>query len=331
MRDGAHPAHLPSPSKSQISRPTFIAGARESVPLVGGGIRERIGLSHERIEILLRPLSSSSNPTPASKAVSLLIGSTLLLIGVNLAILIVVFLPPKRKFVEGVVVFVGVPPVAKAANSMGLVGSCETNAELNWASGSLSLSTNASRKELREARDRVGAGLQTSGLSDVVVRIVPPLPASLRPVESTDSNRIQLTALDCGFHPRFIAIGTNESLRLINSNSTLKTLVAFSSGTNAVLRWTPSKLGQLETVRFAQEESFVRLQPADNPALHGVIAVMGHPYYAMVDADGVFRLPGGLPDEDFTLEAIHPTLGRREIRVQPRRPSGPLVIRFGAE
>lgn len=277
------------------------------------------------------PLSSSSNPTLAPKAVSLLIGSTLLLIGVNLAILIVVFLPPKRKFIEGIVVFVGVPPVAKGGNTMGTMGACATNEGLNWASGSLSLSTNASRKELREARDRVGTGVPTSGLRDVVVRIVPPLPASLRPVEPADPNRIQLTAVDCGFNPRFLAIGTNESLRLVNSNATPKTLVALSGGTNAALRWTPSKLGQLETVRFAQEEFFVRLHPADNPVLHGVIAVMGHPYFAVVDADGVFRLPGGLPEVEFTLEAIHPTLGRRQIRVQPRRPAGPLVIRFGAE
>lgn len=257
----------------------------------------------------------------------------MLLIGVNLAILILVFLPPKRKFVEGVVVFVGAPPVSNGGNTPGLTGPCATNGGFNWARGSLSLSTNLNRKELREAQDRVGGGLQTFGLSEVVVRIVLPLPTSLRPLETADSNRRQVTVFECGFRPRFLAIRTNESLDLVNSNGTPKTIVAGSSGTNAhaMVTWTPSSLGQLETVRFAQEEFFVRLQPAENPALHGVIAVMGHPYFAMVDADGVFRLPGGLPEEDFTLEAIHPTLGRREIRVQPRRPAGPLVIRFGAE
>lgn len=227
--------------------------------------------------------------------------------------------------------FVGVPPVSDRGNTLGLTGSCATNAQYNWVSGSLSLSTNTHRKELREAQDRVGGGLQTSGLGDVVVRIVPPLPISLRPVDSSHSTRRQVTSVECGFRPRFLAIGTNEPLLLVNSNTVPKTMVALSSGTNAMVTWTPSSSGQLETVLFPREEFFVRLQPANNPAVQGVIAVMGHPYWAMVDADGVFRLPGGLPEEDFTLEAIHPTLGRREIRVQPRRPAGPLVIRFGAE
>lgn len=254
----------------------------------------------------------------------------MLLVGVNLAILIVVFLPPKRKFVEGVVLFVGDPPVIQKTNSVS-AGSCGTTVGLNWISGSLSLSTNAGRKELTEGRAQVRQRLRTAGLGEVVVRIIPPLPASLRPVDSRDSNRSHLTAVDCGFIPRFLAIGTNQPLHLVNSNSSPKTLIGVSSGANALINWSPSRMGQSETVQFDREELFVRVQQADSPTLNTVIAVMGHPYYAMVDADGVFRLPGGLPDEDFTLEAIHPTLGRRQLHVRPKQPSGPLVFRFGAE
>lgn len=297
-----------------------------------GGVRAGSGLtcSTDKTNFYCDDLSSTSNAAPPPKAVAQLIGATLLLIGVNLAIVIVVFLPPKRKFVEGIVVFVGDPPATRESTSVA-AGSCPAAVEFNWASQALLLSTNSGRAELREAKTQVGRGIRTSGLRDVVVRVVPPLPASLRPVNSVDPSRGQLTVIDCGFVPRFLALGTNESLRCVNSNSTPKSLIAVSGQTNVVVTWTPTLSGESKTLQFAREEFFVRLQSVDNPALHGVVAVLGHPYFATVDGDGVFRLPGGLPDEEFTLEAIHPTLGRRAIRVQPRRPAGPLVIRFGAE
>ena len=52
-----------------------------------------------------------------------------------------------------------------------------------------------------------------------------------------------------------------------------------------------------------------------HPWMGAQMAVFEHPYFAVSKEDGTFKIPGNLPDGEYTLHAWHEKLGEKEIKV----------------
>jgi hypothetical protein len=78
----------------------------------------------------------------------------------------------------------------------------------------------------------------------------------------------------------------------------------------------------VSTQRFDLPEVFVKIKCEVHPWEFAFVAVLDHPFFAVTDTNGCFRLPEGLTPGRYTIEAAHPKAGRvsREIVVEPGVP-----------
>jgi hypothetical protein len=73
--------------------------------------------------------------------------------------------------------------------------------------------------------------------------------------------------------------------------------------------------------RFDTAEDFIRIKGDVHPWFFGYVCVVDHPCFTVTGADGRFRLPDGLPNGTYTIEAKHLKAGpvRKEIVVREGR------------
>lgn len=140
------------------------------------------------------------------------------------------------------------------------------------------------------------------GLGDVLVRIksrsgnpLPTFPPPGQPV---------VERIGCQFHPRVIAVMTNQPLIIRNSDPVIQNVLA-TGKLNPGFNVTQTRIGQEDSRRFAVPELFVRIDNNTEPWMTAYVAVIEHPFFAVTDGTGQFELPEGLPAGRYTLEAVH--------------------------
>jgi len=65
----------------------------------------------------------------------------------------------------------------------------------------------------------------------------------------------------------------------------------------------------------APADSVVELKCGVHGWMHAYVAVQDHPFFAVTRADGTFEIKN-LPKGTYTLEAWHPTLGLKSMKVE---------------
>lgn len=141
------------------------------------------------------------------------------------------------------------------------------------------------------------------------------------------SGTVNLEQSRCRFIPRILPIQAGQTVQLVNSDPTLsnfhwRSLV--NKSTNQTLL-PQSESG--DAIRFTKPESPFMVSNAIQPWMRSYIAVFEHPYFAVTDEEGRFRIEG-LPQGDYTVEAWHELYHTVTLQSVLVRKETPAKIRF---
>lgn len=158
------------------------------------------------------------------------------------------------------------------------------------------------------------------GVSSVFVYIRKGLRRRRYPVpkESRELNQV-----GCMFRPRVQGIMTGQTLLLKNSDPLLHNVRAIS------FRNRPFNVGQpanspIRPRTFRRREKAITIQCDLHPWMVAHLFVMDHPYFAVTDEAGQFRIPNA-PAGEYTLSAWHEELGELDSEVTVADTTSPEV------
>ena len=113
-----------------------------------------------------------------------------------------------------------------------------------------------------------------------------------------------LDQVGCMFEPYVLGVATGQKFRIRNSDATLHNVHATPKA-NREFNFGQGLKGQVNEVSFPNPELFLRLKCDVHPWMFSYVNVLDHPYFAITDTNGFFRLPAGLPAGDYTVSAVH--------------------------
>lgn len=155
---------------------------------------------------------------------------------------------------------------------------------------------------------RIGAG---DGLAEVV--------ASLTDIRAgvgfaTAAKSAVLDQAGCRFEPHILLVAPDAPVAILNSDPITHNVHTLAFENRPINRAQPTFVPKLE-VDFAVPEK-VKVNCDIHDWMGAWIVVMGHPYYAITDADGSFIIPN-VPAGTYILELWHEQLGSltREVTV----------------
>lgn len=109
--------------------------------------------------------------------------------------------------------------------------------------------------------------------------------------------RAEISSDNCLLDPRVQAITVGTTVNVINDDKVLHKLIFTKFGTHDTLVVTPFfNSGQIvATERLAKMPGMVEVRCADHPWEHGYIAVFDHPYFAVTEDNGAFKIDSLAP------------------------------------
>jgi len=119
----------------------------------------------------------------------------------------------------------------------------------------------------------------------------------------------------CQYHPHVVAVMVGQSLLVKNDDNFLHNVHALSIDNPAFNFGQPTKdLNGRKVDPMKTAERF-KVKCDVHPWMGAQVAVFEHPYFAVSKEDGTFKIPGNLPDGEYTLVAWHEKLGEQEAKV----------------
>ncbi len=121
----------------------------------------------------------------------------------------------------------------------------------------------------------------------------------------------------CGFHPRVLLVPAGAQVDILNSDGILHNIHTFPTVNPSINKAQP-KFKKVMSERFGDKPEIIRVQCDVHSWMLGWAVVMGHPYYAVTDEKGAFKLEN-VPPGKHTVEVWHETLGKlkKEVEVKP--------------
>jgi plastocyanin len=146
------------------------------------------------------------------------------------------------------------------------------------------------------------------GFNNVIVALVD---APIRTAVPLVPGRLRLDNTDCHFSPQVAVLTVGSVLEIRNTDPMLH-LVHLYGQREANLAFPP----QDTTVSRTLEAAGMLVVKCDlHPWMQAFIRVDDHPFHAVTDGDGSFRMTD-VPAGEYTLEAWHETLGTQRLTVQ---------------
>ena len=115
----------------------------------------------------------------------------------------------------------------------------------------------------------------------------------------------QMDQKDCMFVPRIVLVPAGGTVEFLNSDRLLHNLHSRASANPSFNRTQPK--GRTIPIAFAAPE-IVRMDCDLHSWMRGWVVVASHPFYAITDAQGRFRLDN-LPAGQYTVQMWHERLG----------------------
>jgi hypothetical protein len=112
-----------------------------------------------------------------------------------------------------------------------------------------------------------------------------------------------LDQVGCMYEPYIMGVVTGQKYKIKNSDSELHNVHA-TPKINAEFNFGQPVKGQVNEKSFDKAEVLVRMKCDVHPWMFAYIGVVDHPYFAVTDKDGNFKI-SGLPDGKYTIEAYH--------------------------
>lgn len=117
----------------------------------------------------------------------------------------------------------------------------------------------------------------------------------------------------CLYSPRVLGVRVGQAIEIVNSDPTLHNVHALPMNNREFNHGQPKQFSKLSEV-FTTPEVMVRFKCDVHSWMAAWVGVVEHPYFAVTDAAGAFRLPG-LPPGSYTVEVWHEKLGRKTTQV----------------
>jgi hypothetical protein len=145
------------------------------------------------------------------------------------------------------------------------------------------------------------------GLANVFVYVKSGLPAGQK--YEAPKEPVMLDQEGCLYKPRALGVMVNQPVDIRNSDAVLHNIKAVPKKNRGFNISQPQK-GMETTRTFSEEELPVPIQCNVHGWMHGDIFVVKHPFFAVTDEKGSFKIKG-LPAGTYTIEAIHEKLGTK--------------------
>ena len=113
----------------------------------------------------------------------------------------------------------------------------------------------------------------------------------------------------CVYTPRVLGVQVGQSIEVVNSDPTLHNVHALPMTNAEFNHGQPKQFSRLSKV-FTTPEVMVRFKCDVHSWMAAWVGVLPHPYFAVTDATGAFKIPH-LPPGKYTFEAWHEVLGTR--------------------
>lgn len=117
----------------------------------------------------------------------------------------------------------------------------------------------------------------------------------------------------CQFQTRVVGLMTGQSLRLVNRDDIAHNVHGLPEANREFNIGMPPTA--TETVSFGKPERPFAVKCDVHPWMTSYVAVMSHPYFAITDASGKFRIDG-VPAGSYSVLAWHERLGTRTFKVE---------------
>jgi hypothetical protein len=133
----------------------------------------------------------------------------------------------------------------------------------------------------------------------------------------------------CMYSPRLVGIVAGQKLQVRNSDRTFHNVRGTLAGKDLFNKpQAASSAGLTLDPSAAKPGDIVELACGAHPWMHAYVAVLDHPYFAVTKADGTFQITG-LPEGTYELEAWHPTLGSKTMKIViGKKKRGDVTARF---
>ena len=107
----------------------------------------------------------------------------------------------------------------------------------------------------------------------------------------------------CMYEPFVLGVVTDQKIKVRNSDPVLHNVHAMPKQ-NKEFNFAQPLKGQVSERSFDKPEVLVRVKCDVHPWMFTYVGVVDHPYFAVTDKDGSFKIPN-LPAGKYTLEAFH--------------------------
>ncbi|WCJ60806.1 hypothetical protein NXS98_06670 [Fontisphaera persica] len=158
------------------------------------------------------------------------------------------------------------------------------------------------------------------GLANVFVFIREGLQGRSFPIST---NEVVLDQYHCGFHPYMLGVQTGQVLRIKNSEPYMETVHAVALTNKGFNIAQPPHTSA--RFKFDKQEILLRIKCEIHPWEFAYVGVVEHPFFAVTDTNGVFRLPEGLPPGEYVLETVHQKLGKQSQVLQVKEGATPFL------
>jgi plastocyanin len=123
----------------------------------------------------------------------------------------------------------------------------------------------------------------------------------------------------CEYSPHVLAFPAGSTIDILNSDGILHN-VHTTSTANPSFNQAQPKFKKTIQAKIDKPEMPIKVQCDAHGWMHAWWVSEDHPYYAVTDANGAFKL-ADVPPGDYQLEAWHETLGKQtqKVKVQPKQ------------
>jgi plastocyanin len=173
-----------------------------------------------------------------------------------------------------------------------------------------------------EAKDVVTG--PDGGLSHVFAYVKSGLPAGEKGPARTD--KVVLDQKSCMYEPTVLGLQVGQPLEILNSDPMLHNVHAFAKGADEFNQAMPKQGMKLER-KFKKAQVLVPVKCEVHPWMQAWIGVVDHGFFTVTDASGKFNFEG-LPDGEYEVELVHPTLGTQTQKVAVKGAPAQVTVSF---
>jgi plastocyanin len=148
-------------------------------------------------------------------------------------------------------------------------------------------------------------------LKDVLVRIKNGSAGTF----TAPTSPVLLDQKDCMYSPRVVGVMVGQKLAVRNSDGTFHNVRGTVAGKQLWNNAQPKKAADLSLDAGPKAGDVVDLKCDVHPWMSAFAVVQDHPFFAVTGEDGAFTITG-LPQGSYVLEAWHPQLGKKELKVK---------------